>query len=123
MKKEQFIDILNIVYVIWVVAFLFIVYTQVPFTLFGENITTSLKNIYVSWYHIIILAIIGSIMPKSERKQLFYISIFCSLIMSILALASAILAFSKGEYIATIISTLVFIVGLIKTIVDYKRGE
>lgn len=126
LNKKRFIDLLNVVYVayvLYVISFLllivFITFTRMHFSFFKESVAVSLLNFYGSWIHIVILAVIGSIMPKTKQKPLFFISTFCSLFTATLALASATLAFSKTEYIVALILMLVYCGGFTKSMFDY----
>jgi glucan phosphoethanolaminetransferase (alkaline phosphatase superfamily) len=121
--KYTITDYANVVFIAVVALTLFTFALQVPFSLFGSVTVTTPSSVIVSWYYVVTLTIIGALMPKSEKENLRYISVFCEVIMTLLSLASSILALQQHQNIPAVISFLVFVFGIIKTIVDLKRKE
>jgi 1,4-dihydroxy-2-naphthoate octaprenyltransferase len=69
------------------------------------------------------LVIIGAIIPKSEKKELLLASVLATIFLAVIALAGAILALEKGDIAAFILGVLAFVIGVVKSYIDYKRGS
>jgi len=122
MREEKvIIDCINIIYLVWTIITIFTIGLHTPFTIVGEAV--NIATYITSFYHIFMLAIIGAIIPKSEKKELLIASVLATIFLAVIALAGAILALEKGDIAAFILGVLAFVIGIVKSYIDYKRGS
>jgi len=121
MKDEKVVvDCINLIYITWSLITIFTIGLRVPFSIVGE--ATNIPTFIASFYHIFILVIIGAIIPKSEKKELLIASIITTIFLAVIALAGAILALLRGDTVAFALGVLSFVIGIVKSYIDYKRG-
>jgi len=112
--KEKIVDYINIAYIVWAIVSI-LTYTigvDVPFIF-----------ILPSFCRIFTLAIIGAIITKSEKDLLFMLTLTVILLLTGIVLVEAVIALLKNDIAVFILGVLAFVVGIVKSYIDCRRGK
>jgi hypothetical protein len=112
--KEKIVDYINIAYIVW---------TIVTILTYAIGVDVPFIFILPSFYRIFTLAIIGAIITKSEKDLLFMLTLTVILLLTGIVLAEAVIALLKNDIAAFILGVLAFVIGIVKSYIDYRRGS
>jgi hypothetical protein len=115
MREEKvIIDCINIAYIVWAIVTIltYAIGVDVPFIF-----------ILPSFYRIFTLAIIGAIITKSEKDLLFMLTLTVILLLTGIVLVEAVIALLKNDIAVFILGVLAFVVGIVKSYIDCRRGK
>jgi len=123
MRKQEIIDALNIIYIVWVLITLFVIGLRVPFSIIIEPNLNSLGELLGSLYHLVLLVVIGTIIPKSEKTELSIARLIFNLIIALLTISAGIVALQRNDIIMGVIGLITGISRLILLIIEYAEKK
>jgi hypothetical protein len=114
-NKKVVVDCINTIFIVWSLITIFTIGLHVTFSIIGK--ATNIPTFITSFYHIFILATIGAMMPKSDKRELLTASILTTIFLAV-----TVLTLLRGDTIAFSLGALFFVFVLLNQYIDYKRG-